>query len=60
MKCIVDMNLCTVINQCKQNAIGYMKDENEPFGGRIIFDYSKCNECGTCATLCCGKAIEMK
>lgn len=60
MKCIVNMDLCTVIRQCDQKAISYIKDDNEPLGGKIIFDYSKCNECGNCARLCCGNAIEMK
>jgi Pyruvate/2-oxoacid:ferredoxin oxidoreductase delta subunit len=29
-------------------------------GGRIVFDYEKCNECGICVTECCGSAIELK
>lgn len=27
--------------------------------GRIVIDYEKCIECGVCADLCCGNAIEM-
>lgn len=60
LKCIVNMDLCTVIDQCERKAISYIKDDNEPFGGRISINYSKCKECGDCARLCCGNAIEMK
>ena len=27
--------------------------------GRIIIDYEKCTECGICADVCCGTAIDM-
>ena len=27
--------------------------------GRIIIDYEKCTECGTCTEECCGTAIDM-
>jgi Pyruvate/2-oxoacid:ferredoxin oxidoreductase delta subunit len=38
----------------------YVEDEDEPLGGRIVIDEALCNECGVCATVCCGSAIEMQ
>lgn len=36
------MDLCTVIHQCEQRAISYIKDDKEPFGGRLMIDLSRC------------------
>jgi Pyruvate/2-oxoacid:ferredoxin oxidoreductase delta subunit len=58
-RCPVQRDLCTAIKVCTTGAIYYLEDENEPLGGRILFDYEKCNECGRCAVECCGHAIEM-
>lgn len=58
-KCYVDPNLCTAIKGCENNAISYIEYEEEPLGGKIIFDYEKCVGCGTCANICCGDAIDM-
>jgi len=58
--CSVDPNFCTVIPACPQQAIEYVKDDEEPIGGRIAFDLEKCDGCGICATVCCGSAISMQ
>jgi ferredoxin len=52
--------MCKAIPACPNGAISYVEDEEEPLGGRIVFDQSKCKGCGKCAEECCGKAIEMK
>ena len=52
-------DLCKAIKVCATGAIYYVEDENEPLGGRILFDYGKCDECGQCAVECCGHAIEI-
>lgn len=59
-QCYVDPRICTAIKACPQNAISYIENEDLPLGGKIIFDYEKCQECGICADVCCGQAIEMK
>lgn len=59
-ECYVDPLICTAIKICAQKAISYIKDEEQPLGGLIVFDYDKCIECGTCAKECCGDAIDMK
>lgn len=58
-KCYVNPQICTAIKGCDQNAISYIEDDEEPLGGKIIFDYEKCNECGNCAKVCCGDAIDI-
>ena len=52
--------ICTAIKNCKVGAISYVADEDEPLGGKIVFDHNLCESCGTCAEVCCGSAIEMK
>jgi Pyruvate/2-oxoacid:ferredoxin oxidoreductase delta subunit len=52
--------ICLAIPACTEGAILYVADETAPLGGRIVFDYEKCNECGICVTECCGDAIELK
>ena len=52
--------ICKAIPACTEGAIVYVADKTTPLGGRIVFDYEKCNECGICVTECCGSAIEMK
>ncbi|HBE80784.1 MAG TPA: hypothetical protein DDW65_23810 [Firmicutes bacterium] len=59
-KCAVQKDICTAIKACPTAAITYEEEENEPLGGKILFDFEKCNECGKCATECCGQAIEMR
>lgn len=59
-RCAAQQAICTVIPACPVEAIVYVEDENEPLGGRIVIDASLCNECGVCAAVCCGNAIEMK
>ena len=58
-RCPVQQDLCKAIKVCATGAIYYVEDENEPLGGRILFDYGKCDECGQCAVECCGHAIEI-
>jgi ferredoxin len=52
--------MCKAIQACPAGAITYVEDENEPLGGRIVFELSKCDGCGKCAVACCGQAVEMK
>ena len=59
-KCPAQKEICKAIKACPSGAIGYVEDEREPLGGRIVFDYDKCDECGQCAVECCGAAIEMR
>lgn len=59
-KCPAQSMICTAIKNCSKGAISYFEDEDEPLGGRIVFDYELCEGCGTCAEVCCGSAIEMK
>jgi len=59
-RCPVQKMVCTVIPTCPQGAVSYVEDEAEPLGGRIEFDYERCDGCGQCAIACCGKAIEMR
>ena len=59
-KCPMQGQICQAIPACSEGAILYFVDEAAPLGGRIVFDYEKCNECGICVTECCGAAIELK
>jgi len=52
--------ICKAIPACPEGAILYITDKAAPLGGRIVFDYEKCNECGICSTECCGNAIDLK
>jgi len=58
-RCPAQGQICPAIPACTENAIIYIKDKNARLGGRIVFDYEKCNECGICVTKCCGSAIEL-
>ncbi len=51
--------ICPAIPPCLEAAIQYIEDTSARLGGRIIFDYEKCNVCSACVNACCGKAIEM-
>ena len=59
-KCPAIRQMCKAIDACARGAIGYVKDDREPLGGRIVFDHEKCNGCGLCEAACCGAAIEMR
>ena len=60
-KCPAQKDLCKAIAACpSEGAIYYVVDQQAPLGGRIVFDYAKCTACGSCATECCGHAIEMR
>lgn len=59
-KCPAQPNLCLAIPACVREAIRYVADEKERLGGKIVFDYDRCDGCGACVTACCGNAIEMK
>ncbi len=59
-KCPAQNKICKAMPACPNGAIGYVEDEQEPLGGRIVFDYDLCDGCGQCAAECCGDAIEMR
>jgi Pyruvate/2-oxoacid:ferredoxin oxidoreductase delta subunit len=59
-KCMVQRDICTAIKACPKNAVSYIEDEEEPLGGKILFDLDICDGCGICASECCGDAIEMR
>ncbi len=52
--------MCKAIAACSPGAIYFVADEQEKLGGKILFNYEKCDGCGQCAAECCGNAIEMK
>ena len=58
-RCPAQQAMCKAIAACPTGAIYYVADEQEPLGGKILFDYDKCDGCGKCASECCGSAIEM-
>lgn len=58
-RCPAQPLMCKAITACEAGAIFYVEDENEPLGGRILFDMDKCTGCGICVEACCGHAIEM-
>jgi ferredoxin-like protein FixX len=59
-KCSAQKDICIAIQACPVvGAIYYITDEKAKLGGRILFDYALCTECGACAVECCGTAIEM-
>jgi len=60
-RCPAQKDLCKAIQACPvEGAIVYVADEEAPLGGRIVFDYDRCTECGNCAVECCGSAIETR
>ncbi len=59
-KCPAQEAYCQAITACPMGAISYVVDEREKLGGKIVFDYDKCNECGACVSGCCGEAIEVR
>lgn len=59
-RCPAQEDVRKVIAACPQSAIGYVKDESEPLGGKIVIDYDKCDGCGLCVAECCGAAVEMR
>jgi Pyruvate/2-oxoacid:ferredoxin oxidoreductase delta subunit len=58
-KCPAQEKICPAIPACAEKAILYIEDANSRLGGRIEFDYDKCNACGACVEACCGAAITM-
>jgi Pyruvate/2-oxoacid:ferredoxin oxidoreductase delta subunit len=58
-KCPAIGQYCPAIPACSENAMSYVVDKSIRKGGRIVFNYEKCNECGICVTKCCGSAIEL-
>lgn len=59
-RCSAQEQLCLAIPACARGAVIYVPDEDEPLGGRIEIDYTRCDGCGQCAEQCCGQAIEMR
>ncbi len=59
-RCAAEPRICPPIRECPRQAVSYVEDENEPIGGRIVFDYDKCDGCGACVAICCGNCIEMR
>jgi Pyruvate/2-oxoacid:ferredoxin oxidoreductase delta subunit len=58
-KCPAQGQICKAIPVCPEGAIMYVQDEEAPLGGRIVFDYGRCNACGACVEACCGSAIKL-
>ena len=58
-RCPAQRQMCLAIQACTTGAISYVEDASAPLGGQILFDYARCDQCGHCATACCGHAIEM-
>jgi Pyruvate/2-oxoacid:ferredoxin oxidoreductase delta subunit len=58
-KCPAIKEMCKAIEACPQGAVFYVEDKTERLGGRIEFDYDKCDGCTLCVTACCGAAVEM-
>ena len=48
---------CGCACDCGDNSSGNDCGEN-PYS-RIVIDYQKCTECGICADVCCGNAVEI-
>jgi Pyruvate/2-oxoacid:ferredoxin oxidoreductase delta subunit len=59
-RCPAQKDVCKAIVACPTGAVLYVADERERLGGKIVFDYEKCDGCGRCADECCGQAIEMR
>ena len=58
-KCPAQGQICKAIPACPEGAISYIQDDDLPLGGRIAFDYDRCNNCGACVEACCGSAIKL-
>ncbi len=50
---------CPAIPACPEGAIRHVADKSNRLGGRIVFEYAICNDCGDCVTACCGEAISL-
>jgi ferredoxin len=59
-KCPAQKDLCLAIRACPKGAVLYVEDEQDPLGGKIVFDETLCDGCGDCVTACCGQAIALK
>jgi Pyruvate/2-oxoacid:ferredoxin oxidoreductase delta subunit len=59
-RCSAQPGICPPIKECPMKAVYYVEDEDEPIGGRIEIDPSKCDGCGICVDVCCGHCIEMR
>lgn len=59
-KCPAQAKICPAIPVCMEEAITFVADVSSCLGGRIVFDYDKCNGCEACVAACCGQAITMK
>jgi ferredoxin len=45
-RCPAQDQICKAIPACPHGAISYVADETERLGGKIVFDYEKCDGCG--------------
>jgi hypothetical protein len=59
-KCSAQKDICQAIAACLRGAIVYVEDAPEIKGGRIAFDYDRCDGYSQCVTAYCGAAIEMQ
>lgn len=59
-RCAAQPDICPPIKTCPLHAISYLEDDDEPLGGYILIDLTKCDGCGICVTNCCGQCIEMR
>lgn len=59
-RCAAKHTICPPMKICPNSAFSYVKDKDEPVGGRIEIDIEKCESCGKCADVCCHHCIEMR
>jgi Pyruvate/2-oxoacid:ferredoxin oxidoreductase delta subunit len=59
-RCAADPRICPPLMECPRQAFSFVADDDEPLGGRMEIDPGRCDGCGKCAEICCGKCIEMR
>jgi len=59
-KCPADHRICKPLEECPEQAISWVEDDDVPLGERMMVDEDKCTGCGECIPLCCGFCIELR